>query len=104
MSDPFRLNGRRAIVTGGASGIGEATSRVLTAAGASVLIFDVDAGRAEDLAADLPGASFEACDLTNDEQVRATFAKIGKRLIPFHNADIRHVGGYGECEHAHFQR
>ena len=32
---PFRLDGRRALVTGGASGIGKATHRALTAAGAA---------------------------------------------------------------------
>jgi len=38
VSTPFRLDGRRALVTGGASGIGEATCRVLTEAGASDII------------------------------------------------------------------
>ena len=41
MTAPFRLTGRTAIVTGGASGIGEATCRVLTGAGASVIISDL---------------------------------------------------------------
>ena len=104
MTDTFNLNGRRAIVTGGASGIGEATSRVLTAAGASVIVFDVDAARAEALAAELPGASFEACDITSEEQVKSAFAKIGKLDILVNNAGIGHVGGVEECELADFER
>ncbi|MCL5743353.1 MAG: SDR family NAD(P)-dependent oxidoreductase, partial [Acidobacteria bacterium] len=42
MNTPFRLDGRTALVTGGASGIGAATCRALSAAGASVLIADID--------------------------------------------------------------
>ena len=42
MPVPFRLDGRRALVTGGASGIGEAVCRVLAAAGALVTIADID--------------------------------------------------------------
>ena len=45
MTTPFRLDGLRALVTGGASGIGEETSRVLTAAGATVIIADIDQPR-----------------------------------------------------------
>lgn len=101
---PFKLNGRCAIVTGGASGIGEATSRVLTAAGASVTIFDVDGARAEALAAELPGASFVACDITSEEQVKTAFSKIGKLDILVNNAGIGHVGGVEECELADFER
>jgi 2-keto-3-deoxy-L-fuconate dehydrogenase len=44
---PFRLDGRTALVTGGASGIGEATCRALAGAGACVIVADVDQARAE---------------------------------------------------------
>ena len=104
MTDTFKLTGRRAVVTGGASGIGEATSRVLTAAGAMVIVVDVDAARAEALASELPGASFEACDITSEEQVKAAFSKIGKLDILVNNAGIGHVGGVEECELADFER
>src|SRR5262245_7700505 len=40
--ESFRLDGKRVLVTGGASGIGEATCRALSAAGASAIIGDVD--------------------------------------------------------------
>src|SRR5438105_10322316 len=52
----FRLDGRVALVTGGASGIGEATCRPFAEAGAAVCIADLDRQRAEALAQELPGA------------------------------------------------
>ncbi len=56
MTIPFRQDGRVAMVTGGASGIGEATCRVFAGAGATVLIGDIDMPSAEKLAGELPGA------------------------------------------------
>ena len=46
---PFRLDGRKALVTGGASGIGEQTVRVLSQSGASVVIADLNLKGAESL-------------------------------------------------------
>ena len=46
MSTPFRIDGRTALITGGASGIGEQTCRVLAAAGATVIIADIDEAKA----------------------------------------------------------
>ena len=48
---PFRLDGRHALVTGGASGIGEATVKELVRAGAFVWIADINLAAAEKLAA-----------------------------------------------------
>ena len=56
------FEGRVAIVTGGASGLGAAVVRRLAGAGASVLIVDVDAGRGEPLAAET-GGRFVAADV-----------------------------------------
>ena len=50
MKTPFRLDGRRALVTGGASGIGEATVRALSQAGSSVIIADLQLAGAQKLA------------------------------------------------------
>lgn len=57
MKSPFRLDNRIALITGGSSGIGEATARAFTRAGASVIILSIDRAQAEALAAELPGAS-----------------------------------------------
>ena len=63
-----------AVVTGGASGLGEASARALAARGAKVAIFDRDAERGEKVAADI-GGIFCAVDVTSDEKVAAAFTK-----------------------------
>ena len=62
------INGAAAIVTGGASGLGEATVRRLKAAGARVTILDFDAERGDALAKEI-GVTFVRCDVTDSEQV-----------------------------------
>ncbi|GAB3296835.1 SDR family oxidoreductase [Epidermidibacterium keratini] len=60
-----------AIVTGGASGLGEATTRALAEEGASVTIVDLAADKGTALAAELGGATtYVAADVTNPEQVQ----------------------------------
>lgn len=56
MDSVFRLDGRVALVTGGASGIGLEICRALTRAGAAVTIADIDGARAESVARALPGS------------------------------------------------
>jgi NAD(P)-dependent dehydrogenase (short-subunit alcohol dehydrogenase family) len=70
----MELNGCAAVVTGGASGLGEATARALAAAGVKVAIFDRDAARGESVAADIGGV-FCSVDVTSDDAVDAGFAK-----------------------------
>lgn len=62
------IEGRAAIVTGGASGLGEATARRLAELGARVTIFDMDDRRGEAVAADI-GALFVTVDVTDETQV-----------------------------------
>ncbi len=103
-SQPFRLDGKIALVTGGASGIGEQITRVFTSAGASVIICDVNRERAETLAASLPGARAIACDITNEEAVATAFLPLDKLDILVNNAGIGLVGNVAETELADFQR
>ncbi len=104
MQTSFRLDGKKALVTGGASGIGEAVSRVFTNAGASVVIADIDKSKAEALTRELPGASMVMCDITDETSVKQAFASLGNLDILVNNAGIGLVGGVEETELADFQR
>jgi NAD(P)-dependent dehydrogenase (short-subunit alcohol dehydrogenase family) len=64
------FDGSAALVSGGASGLGEATVRALHARGAIVTIADVNAEKGEALAAEL-GLEFVSCDVREEEQVQA---------------------------------
>jgi NAD(P)-dependent dehydrogenase (short-subunit alcohol dehydrogenase family) len=68
------INGVAAVVTGGASGLGEATARALAAKGAKVAVFDRDTDKGEKVAAEIGGIFCEV-DVTSDEKVAAAFAK-----------------------------
>jgi len=63
-----------AVVTGGASGLGEATARALAAHGVKVAIFDMNQDKGEKVAADIGGV-FCKVNVTSDEDVDAGFAK-----------------------------
>jgi 2-keto-3-deoxy-L-fuconate dehydrogenase len=101
---PFRLDGRTALVTGGASGIGESTCRALADAGASVIIADVDRARADALASELPGASVLMLDITDEPAVRDAFADMKQLDILVNNAGIGLVGNIEETELLDFER
>ena len=68
------MKGHAAVVTGGASGLGAATARRLTAHGVRVALFDLNEAAGEALAAELRGV-FCNVDVTSEEQVDAGFAK-----------------------------
>lgn len=66
--------GTAAIVTGGASGLGEATARRLARAGAKVALFDLNSEKGEKVAAEIGGLFCET-DVTNEESVDASLEK-----------------------------
>jgi NAD(P)-dependent dehydrogenase (short-subunit alcohol dehydrogenase family) len=101
---PFRLDGRRALVTGGASGIGEATCRALTAAGAAVIIVDLDRARAESLAATLPGATVKIFDIADEAAVTAALSDVTALDILVNSAGIGLVGSIEETAAADLDR
>src|SRR5688500_8509603 len=70
--DLFKLEGKTAVVTGGARGIGAATARMLEDAGARVAVFDVAA--VDDLA--FGGVKV---DVTSESAVKAAFARVAER-------------------------
>ena len=67
-------NSIAAVVTGAASGLGEATARALAARGARVAIFDLQREKGERVAAEIGGVFCEV-NVTSDESVDAGFAK-----------------------------
>lgn len=70
----MKIQGHSAIVTGGASGLGEATARELARLGAKVALFDVNMALAEKVAAEIGGVAC-ACDITSTDSVNAALAK-----------------------------
>ena len=80
-----------AIVTGGASGMGEATARMLSAAGAKVALLDLNKEAADKVAADINGIALH-CDVTNAESVAAALIEAqkhhGAARISIHCAGI----------------
>ena len=63
-----------AVVTGGASGLGEATVRALAAKGVKVAIFDINEEKGQKVAGEVGGV-FCKCNVTSEEEVDAAFAK-----------------------------
>src|SRR6185437_9478133 len=89
----FELNGQTAIVTGAATGIGEAIARRLAAAGAIVVVADRDFSGATRMAASLGGASFAVeVDVAQPESVQLAVEKVlaraGRLDILVNNAGI----------------
>ena len=76
------LDGRIALVTGGASGIGEACVRDLAAAGARVVVTDIDESRAAAVAGSIAGAVHARLDVTRMEELDALADRIGRELGP----------------------
>jgi len=66
----MQIDQTAAIITGGASGLGEATARALRSAGAQVVIFDRDAERGMAVAGEI-GAGFAEVDVTDEDSVAA---------------------------------
>ena len=70
----MNISGIAAVVTGAASGLGEATARELAKRGAKVAVFDRDSDRGTKVASDIGGVYCEV-DVTSDEKVAAAFAR-----------------------------
>jgi len=103
-SSPFRLDNRHALITGGASGIGEATVKELARAGAFVWIADINKTAAEALAASLPSTQALQLDVTSPASIAAAVAQITRLDILVNNAGIGHVGSIETTETEDFDR
>lgn len=77
----MKIQGQAALVTGGASGLGEATARELARLGAKVAVLDVNLALAEKVAAEIGGVACQ-CDITNAESMAAAIAKAADKHGP----------------------
>jgi 2-hydroxycyclohexanecarboxyl-CoA dehydrogenase len=92
-----RLEGRNALVTGGASGIGAAIVRRLAAEGASVTIGDIDADRAGEVAAEA-GAEVASLDVTDPESAKAAVEAAGTLDVLVNNAGMDEFGFFADTD------
>ena len=94
-TDPRPLEGRVALVTGGASGIGRAIARELATRGARVAVVDLDGEAATTVAAELPGGLALACDVSDTDAcesvVRQVHETLGSVDILVNDAGLQHV-------------
>jgi NAD(P)-dependent dehydrogenase (short-subunit alcohol dehydrogenase family) len=77
----MKIEGQAALVTGGASGLGEATARELARLGAKVAVLDVNKDLAEKVAAEIGGVACQ-CDITNTDSVQAAVAAAAAKHGP----------------------
>lgn len=101
----MRLQDKVAVITGGASGIGEATARLFVQEGAKVVLADLNEEKGQALATELGEmATFVQVDVTVEADVQEMFAKAkeayGKVDILFNNAGI---GGMGASDELSFE-
>jgi len=103
----MKIKGLSAIVTGGGSGMGAATARALAAAGAKVVIFDMNEDAAKIVASEIGGIAVK-CDVSDEASVQAALAQAKDARILVNCAGIligkRLVGKEGPADLAHFQK
>jgi 2-hydroxycyclohexanecarboxyl-CoA dehydrogenase len=99
----MRLEGRSALVTGGAKGIGEAIVRRLAAEGARVWIGDIDADGAEQVAAE-SGAEAVQLDVTEPDSARAAVETAGTLDVLVNNAGMDEFGFFTDTDPEMWER
>jgi len=104
----FSLQNKRAVVTGGGSGIGKAIATILAKHGAEVHVIELGTEQAEDTLTEIEssgGKSFSyACDVSEHDAVKEVFDLIGKIDILVNNAGIAHIGKADTTEETDFDR
>jgi NAD(P)-dependent dehydrogenase (short-subunit alcohol dehydrogenase family) len=104
MTNVFYLENKIALVTGGASGIGAATARELTRAGAHVIIADLNLAAAQTLASELPNAKAVQMDVTDSASIAKAVSQIPDLDILVNNAGIGLVGDITRTSEEDFAR
>ncbi len=108
MDQVFSLHGLHALVTGGASGIGEATVKELARAGAHVWVADINLPAAENIAATIRATGLHAqaltMNVTDEASIQAALAHLTQLDILVNNAGIGHVGSVATTATEDFDR
>ncbi|KAI3471940.1 hypothetical protein Pfo_028628 [Paulownia fortunei] len=106
-----RLEGKVALITGGASGIGEATAKLFARYGAKVIIADVQDERGHAICKEFASISYVHCDVTKESDVKnavdGAVSEHGKLDIMFNNAGITVPMQYTsvlDSEKSHFEK
>ncbi len=99
----MRLEGRKALVTGGASGIGAAIAGRLAAEGAEVRVGDIDVAGAERVAGEISGHPVEL-DVTDPEAAKAVIEGIGTLDVLVNNAGLDEFGFFTYTSPEQWQR
>jgi 2-hydroxycyclohexanecarboxyl-CoA dehydrogenase len=99
----MRLEGRKALVTGGASGIGAAVCARLAAEGAEVWVGDIDVAGAERVAGEVAGHALEL-DVTEIEAARAAIEATGTLDVLVNNAGLDEFGFFTYTTPEQWQR
>ena len=103
----FSLKGKSAVITGGGSGIGKAISILFAKQGAKVYILELNEQSAQQTVEEIKAfgeAQAFSCDVSKQDQVLATFAKMDKVDILVNNAGIAHIGNLEKTAEADFER
>jgi 2-keto-3-deoxy-L-fuconate dehydrogenase len=110
-SDAFRLDGKRAVVTGAASGIGRAIAHRFSSSGARVCVLDIDEKAAQTVVSEITTAGGQAkayaCDVSRQQSSNSAFNKMfeeGPVHILVNNAGISHVGNLENTTEQDFDR
>ncbi len=102
-----RVEGKVALITGGASGLGAADARLLAAEGAKIVITDVQAEMGGATAASIPGALFLQHDVRDEQQwkdvVARTLDHFGRLDVLVNNAGLVRFGTVEDAKLADFQ-
>ena len=108
----FDLNGKVALITGGASGIGKAISLLFAHQGAEVHIIDIKPGNTQDVLDEVAQkdgkAFFHPCDVSQQEEVAAVMDQVyhqsGKIDVLVNNAGVSHIGTVENTTESDFDR
>lgn len=97
--DPFSLEGKLSVVTGGLGLLGSAITKALAESGSKVIVLDVDFKRWEEISTDFReknfDVSYESCDITNLEQIKTNIEKLE---VKYGNIDVWVNNAYPRTE------